>query len=342
MPVQEEIVGFCSSLAILVHSKDQRSGKEIRELRLAHFSVKEYLTSNLVENGLRNYFKETIARASIANVCLAYLIHLDQKFLANEVRESFPFAQYCAQYWMTHAVAGEEDETLQELMRDFFLRRKWAYHNCYQLYDPDTPWRVGYNDNVVTNPLAELYYASLVGLHSAVQMLLDQGANVNVQSGKYGNALQAASSEGHEQIAKLLLKNGADVSVRGGYYGNALQAASSKGHEQIVKLLLDKGADVNIHVRNNALYAASSEGHEQIVKLLLNKGANAQGGLHSSPLQAALSKGHEQIVKLLLDKGADANSQGGEYGSALQEALYRGYEQMAKLLLDRGADVNAQ
>jgi ankyrin repeat protein len=44
---------------------------------------------------------------------------------------------------------------------------------------------------------------------------------------------------------KLLLDKGANVDAQGGYYGNALQAASSRGHEQVVKLLLDKGTDIN-------------------------------------------------------------------------------------------------
>ena len=57
-----------------------------------------------------------------------------------------------------------------------------------------------------------------------------------------GNALQAASSGGHEAIVKLLLEKGADVNAQGGEYGNALQAASSGGHEATVKLLVDRGA----------------------------------------------------------------------------------------------------
>jgi ankyrin repeat protein len=60
-----------------------------------------------------------------------------------------------------------------------------------------------------------------------------------------GNAIQAASIEGHEQIVKLLLNQGADVNAQGGLFGNALQAALEGGHEQIVKLLLNRGADVN-------------------------------------------------------------------------------------------------
>jgi ankyrin repeat protein len=43
-------------------------------------------------------------------------------------------------------------------------------------------------------------------------------------------------------MVKLLLDMGADVNAQSGYYGNALQAASYRGHEQVVKLLLDVSA----------------------------------------------------------------------------------------------------
>jgi hypothetical protein len=43
----------------------------------------------------------------------------------------------------------------------------------------------------------------------------------------------------------MLLDKDADVNAQGGEYGNALQAASAGGHEQVVKTLLDKDANVN-------------------------------------------------------------------------------------------------
>ena len=76
-----------------------------------------------------------------------------------------------------------------------------------------------------------------------VQLLLNKGANVNAQGGKFGNALQAASYEGHKEVVQLLLDKGADVNAQGGdEYGSALQAASSKGHDEVVQLLRDRGA----------------------------------------------------------------------------------------------------
>ncbi|KAK3897105.1 hypothetical protein C8A05DRAFT_20063 [Staphylotrichum tortipilum] len=44
------------------------------------------------------------------------------------------------------------------------------------------------------------------------------------------------------------LEIGAEVSIGGGHHGNALQAASSGGHQEIVQMLPKKGADGNFGV----------------------------------------------------------------------------------------------
>jgi hypothetical protein len=40
-------------------------------------------------------------------------------------------------------------------------------------------------------------------------------------------------------MARILIEKGADVNAQGGYYGNALQAASHGGHEQVARLLIE-------------------------------------------------------------------------------------------------------
>jgi ankyrin repeat protein len=63
-------------------------------------------------------------------------------------------------------------------------------------------------------------------------------------------------------VVRLLLDNGADVNARGGIYGNALNAASYNGHEQVEKLLIDKGADADLYriVRRHAGFPPHMEG----------------------------------------------------------------------------------
>ena len=43
-----------------------------------------------------------------------------------------------------------------------------------------------------------------VVLMKLVELLLDKGADVNVQGGGYGNAQQAASVGGHEKVVELV------------------------------------------------------------------------------------------------------------------------------------------
>ena len=88
-----------------------------------------------------------------------------------------------------------------------------------------------------------------------VKLLLDEGADVNAQGRRYGNALQAASEGGHKAVVKLLLDKGADVNAQGRQYGNALQAASYEGHKAVVELLLNKGAEVNARVETTATHS---------------------------------------------------------------------------------------
>ena len=192
-----------------------------------------------------------------------------------------------------------------------------------------------------------LLIAAREGHDQMIQFLLDQGADINAQSGGYGNALQVASSEGHNNAVQILLENEADVNTQGGIYGNALQAASAHNHCKVVQTLLDNEADVNTQggLYGNALRAASAGGHEKVVQMLLNNEANvnAQDGYHyGNALQAALYQGHNKVVQMLLDNGADINAQDRFYGNALQAASARDHNKVVRMLLDNRADVNAR
>jgi ankyrin repeat protein len=105
-----------------------------------------------------------------------------------------------------------------------------------------------------------------------VELLLGKGADVNAQGGDFGNALQAASHEGHEKVIKLLLGKGADVNAQDSRFGNALHAASKEGADANAQ-----GGDFG-----NALQAASYLRHEKVVELLLAGGAVSHRGVRGS------------------------------------------------------------
>ncbi|KAL9632949.1 MAG: hypothetical protein Q9164_004994 [Protoblastenia rupestris] len=256
-----------------------------------------------------------------ANLCNAFLPEHDREMEPEKYCHSYTFLPYTAIYWAEHCRNVNSDKAIKTI--EDFLESNGHRSVVGR-------WGIDFGTT--------LHAASAGGHKKIVEILLEKGADINAQGGYYGNALQAASFRGHEQIP--------DIDAQGRYHGNALQAASLGGHEQIVQLLLQKGADINAQSGNysNALQAASYKGHEQIVQLLLQKGAdiNAQGGRYGNALQAASSRGHEQIVQLLLQKGADINAQGGDFGNALQAASSGYNEQIVQLLLQKGADINAQ
>ncbi|KAI1844964.1 hypothetical protein JX265_014106, partial [Neoarthrinium moseri] len=62
-----------------------------------------------------------------------------------------------------------------------------------------------------------VYVLALRGLQNLARAVL-QVADVNAQGGEFGNALQVASCRGDHDMVQLLLNNGAEVNAEGGYY----------------------------------------------------------------------------------------------------------------------------
>jgi len=175
-----------------------------------------------------------------------------------------------------------------------------------------------------------LYTAAKEGYSNIVKILVNLVKDIDEPVGKLGNSLCAAAASMSPQAAikglQILLENGADVNWQGGMYGNALQAATANYRLEMVKMLLQYGADANAqggHYGNSMTAAARHYTHfQEMTELLLDHKAdiNAQGpGEYGNPLQTAVWLGHLDSVKFLLDRGANKWVRG-RYGSALDIA----------------------
>ena len=105
------------------------------------------------------------------------------------------------------------------------------------------------------------------------KLLLDRGANPDIQEGSFGNPLQEASMAGDLELVQLLLEHKAMINHRGGQYSNPLTAAARANDVKIVQFLIENGADTNIADDNGwtpYLWAVASESHH-VVRFLQDR-----------------------------------------------------------------------
>jgi ABC-type phosphate/phosphonate transport system substrate-binding protein len=259
--------------ASTVRSRHLTTGTRVR---LAHFSVKEYLESPRIRHShARQFHLESVTGHRIlALSCITYLRYYSSSSemkAAERAFQDFPLLRYAARSWAYHSALYANNDFVRETS---FLQSETVKNDWLLVYDPDNPDEPPFqrSDDVGSS----LYYASSLGLESVVCNLLRNGDDFNAKGGRFGNALQAASVGGFVGLVQLLVGQGADVNAIGGEYDTALHAASESGHVAVVNLLLEKGADVNALNRDDgtSLQAASRGGHLAVVQELLENNAS--------------------------------------------------------------------
>jgi ankyrin repeat protein len=214
-----------------------------------------------------------------------------------------------------------------------------GFENCDEPSSEDGHESVNYN-------WTPLQAAAAGGHNDVVRILLENGADVNAQTDRFGSALQAACQEGQVDVVRLLIEHGARVSDQGGLYGNALQAAAAGTSIPVMRLLIEKGADVNAAggFHGSALLAAAARrGPERdstdAMLFLIESGADIdyRGGPFGHVLAAAAHAYNYSGVQMLIEHGADVNARGGKFGSVIQAAAQVDDRHIVRLLKGKGA-----
>ncbi|XP_052680244.1 uncharacterized protein LOC128161019 [Crassostrea angulata] len=182
------------------------------------------------------------------------------------------------------------------------------------------------------------------GHDSTVQLLLSNGADINLCQKNGVSPLLIACQNGHDNTVQLLLSNGADINLCEKDGVCPLFIACKKGHDSTVQLLLSNGADINLCQKKGVspLLIACQNGHDNTVQLLLSNGADIylcqENGV--SPLHIACQGGHDSTVQLLLSNGADIILCEKDGVCPLFIACQKGHDSTVQLLLSNGADIN--
>ncbi len=216
-----------------------------------------------------------------------------------------------------------------------------------------------------------LYLAAAWGHNGMVRLLLDLGADPDVQCGNFGNALSAACAAGHTPVIRMLLEFKDLVPA------NAIEAALGKaflaGHESIVRMLLgyylrapEQAETLDPAAYEWLLESAATNGFTEVVEdlskaypsptkpaasskiinAIIRKGRiplvkrymNSKS-LPADTIATAALFGKNEIITLCLDNGFDIEYEG-SFGTPLRSASLMGYDSCVRLLLSCGADVN--
>ncbi|CAG8981586.1 hypothetical protein HYALB_00010009 [Hymenoscyphus albidus] len=263
------------------------------DVKLAHFTVKEYLVLKGAESGplSRYQFRNEKAQAFISGMAVTYFI--DPNNFNESKSKGIPSSlrRYFAEFWPEHAIEALDSgyyntkQLQHQIDLLFSLDHSQGYITWLQIFDHD---RETYDQDIRTEYPQPLYYAALLGLRMTAKMLLVQGCRVKMYEGKKGNALNAAAIEGQFEIIKDLERHHERI------WRMADLARIAQGIRRNIRntfvLFLTKEAKADVVITEEVVKAAAGNYNgKEVVKA-------AAGNKHN---------GKEVMMLLLEKRGAD-------------------------------------
>jgi ankyrin repeat protein len=343
------VLSTCSSLLAVVNV----DGSSV--IQFAHFSVKEYLTSERLANAdvasiSRFHVSMTPAHTIVAQACLSTLLHLDEDITKDSLEE-FSLAKYAAEHWVGHARSENVWPHIGDATKCLFEPSEHHLSVWVWIYDPeDGEHRSEDSEFSLQNRATPLHYAAACGLDGIAKFLIvERSQDVNARFFRKDETPPGVACRmGNLGVVRVLLEHGANTESRDKYDYSPLERASVMKHAEIAMFLLDHGADIKAQDKNKVtpLHCASAYGLLEVVRVLLKRGADvdAKGKYDSTALHYASRSGQVEVAGALLKHGADVNAQDSRDRSRtpLYLASEEGHLGIVRLLLQRNADIHAR
>ena len=283
LPEPNDVLNICTSTFVSAHTIKFRykNSSSPNYVRLDHFSVKEYLISNHLQQSTASYFYESeqLAHLVLSKALVSFLIRTwnQQPDLYRILSYSTDsFLKYSIKHWFRHARKGQTPE-LQSLNTEdprstsktstLTEDRESLEGHIHKLFRVESSaafaaWFAsfcdGYFGSLVNQiriprpsrntPFPPLSCASLLGLTFHVEKLIDDGANIDARldTETYRidyTALQFAACEGHLDVLSKLLDKGATVTQQ----DLELIAAGGRANlDEVLQILLEKKPELVI------------------------------------------------------------------------------------------------
>ncbi|CAD6208853.1 GSCOCG00010682001-RA-CDS, partial [Cotesia congregata] len=180
-----------------------------------------------------------------------------------------------------------------------------------------------------------------------VRILVDYGAQVDMQNGEGQTPLHIASAEGDETLVKYFYGVRASASIADHQDRTPMHLAAENGHASIIDLLAEKfRASIFERTKDGStlMHIASLNGHSECANMLFKKGVylhmpNKRG---ARSIHTASRYGHVGIISTLLQRGEKVDATTNDNYTALHIAVESAKPAVVETLLGYGAEVHVR
>lgn len=158
-----------------------------------------------------------------------------------------------------------------------------------------------------------LHVACRYGCTKLVEILLNMGVDVNINTKYNTTPLTIASEFGYIDIINLLLDRGANINNQDYMGTTAINMVAKAGKTDIVNLLISRGADIFIKDMYNAnilYYACENPNNFELVDFFIKIGIKLKeenNSFRQNCLHKAAISGNINIIKLILEQDSGIN-----------------------------------
>ena len=327
--------------------------------------------------------RRSVGGASIKEECLSEN-SFDQATVGKKFshKKSY-FLTYASTFWGLHAVAGPETSLVIEIEKFVVCNPRvtffapWDYDMLHArvpqpehsfeshpgcmiaayfglietlkrlLRDPDHILKQSCNDKEHAGWYA-LHFAACNDQTTAVELLLDVGADIDSRTYLGETPLHVAISHGSLAVARALVDRGADAMAVTDEGWTPASLVRSDLPVPFLQHLLNAGAHISaqeVFDENPLMQKVIENGDSTTAEWLFNTAISNsmdERPYQSSALAYASWTGSKAMVEILLKYGADPNSRSSIGQPALHCAVDMDQSSVVRLLLDSGSDVDAQ
>lgn len=173
-----------------------------------------------------------------------------------------------------------------------------------------------------------------------VQLLLENGAQVDLQATDGSTALTIACRYGLRESVQAILDNNPNMNILDERHRTPLSYAIRSGNMECVRLLVAHGAELEACEKaRSALDVAISTNHNNIIDELV---AKQDSLVQPALMHSAAHHNNKDAVLKLLALGVDINGTDKKGCTSLMTAAHAGNADMLSMLVEHGAAIDAQ